>query len=88
VRPRETSILAYGSRSVDKYTCITAASIAVPQFDCNTVSRVGAVALYTVLWTVVVKYRKLPFSAPRRTKTPQPIKAKILTIHYVGGPTK
>jgi hypothetical protein len=32
-------------------------------------SRVGAVALYTVLWTVVVKYRKWPFSAPRRTKT-------------------
>jgi hypothetical protein len=31
-------------------------------------SRVGAVALYTVLWTVVVKYRKWPFSAPRRTK--------------------
>jgi hypothetical protein len=33
-------------------------------------SRVGAVALYTVLWTVVVKYRKWPFSAPHRTKTP------------------
>jgi hypothetical protein len=40
-------------------------------------SRVGAVALYTVLWTVVVKYRKWLFSAPRRTKTPQPIEAKI-----------
>ena len=33
-------------------------------------SRVGAVALYTVLWTVVVKYRKWRFSAPHRTKTP------------------
>ena len=33
-------------------------------------SRVGAVALYTVLWTVVAKYRKWPFSAPHRTKTP------------------
>jgi hypothetical protein len=32
-------------------------------------SRVGAVALYTVLWTVVVKYRKWRFSAPHRTKT-------------------
>jgi hypothetical protein len=33
-------------------------------------SRVGAVALYTVLWTVVAKYRKWRFSAPHRTKTP------------------
>jgi predicted phage-related endonuclease len=32
-------------------------------------SRVGAVALYTVLWTVVAKYRKWRFSAPHRTKT-------------------
>jgi hypothetical protein len=40
-------------------------------------SRVGAVALYTVLWTVVAKYRKWPFSAPHRTKTPQPINTKI-----------
>jgi hypothetical protein len=32
-------------------------------------SRVGAVALDTVLWTVVAKYRKLRFSAPHRTKT-------------------
>jgi hypothetical protein len=36
----------------------------------ETKSRVGAVALYTVLWTVVVKYRKWPFSALHRTKTP------------------
>jgi hypothetical protein len=33
-------------------------------------SHVRAVALYTVLWTVVAKYKKWPFSAPRRTKTP------------------
>jgi hypothetical protein len=32
-------------------------------------SRVGAVALYTVLWTVVAKYRKWRFSALHRTKT-------------------
>ena len=31
-------------------------------------SHVGAVALYTVLWAVVAKYRKWPISAPRRTK--------------------
>jgi len=37
---------------------------------CSKWSRVGAVALYTVLWTVVVKYRKWRFSAPHRTKTP------------------
>jgi hypothetical protein len=28
-----------------------------------------------LLWTVFAKYRKWPFSAPRRTKTPQPIKS-------------
>jgi hypothetical protein len=37
---------------------------------CPRKSRVGAVAHYTVLWTVVDKYRKWPFSAPRRTKSP------------------
>jgi Trypsin len=52
------------------------------------VSRVGAVALYTVLWTVVAKYRKWRFSAPRRTKTPWPINTKIWIIYYVGGTTK
>jgi hypothetical protein len=31
-------------------------------------SRVGAVALYTVLWTKVTKYMKWPFSATCRTK--------------------
>jgi hypothetical protein len=30
-----------------------------------------------VLWTVVVKYGKRPFSAPRRTKTTKPINAKL-----------
>jgi hypothetical protein len=35
----------------------------------NHLSRGGAVALYTVLWTVVAKYRKWPFSASHRTKT-------------------
>jgi hypothetical protein len=40
-------------------------------------SRVGAVELYTVLWTVVVKYMKWRFSALHRTKTPLPINTKI-----------
>jgi hypothetical protein len=39
-------------------------------------ARVGAVALYTVLWSVVAKYMKWPFSTPRRTKTAQPINVK------------
>jgi hypothetical protein len=38
------------------------------QFDLITFRRDRAP--YTVLWSVVVKYRKWPFSAPRRTKTP------------------
>jgi hypothetical protein len=37
---------------------------------------------------MVAKYKKLPFSAPRRTKTPEPTKAKICTIDNVGGTTK
>jgi hypothetical protein len=44
-------------------------SVELPTLE-NMASRVGAVALYTVLWTAVVKYRKWPFSAPHRTKTP------------------
>jgi hypothetical protein len=36
----------------------------------KTLPRVGAVALYTVLRTVVAKYMKWPFSAPQRIKTP------------------
>jgi hypothetical protein len=51
-------------------------------------SRVGAVALYTVLRAAVAKFRKWPFSAPCRTKTPEPIKVKICPIDYVGGTTK
>jgi hypothetical protein len=52
-------------------------------------SRVGTVALYALVLTVVVaKYRKWPFSPPRKTKTPQPIKAKICGADYVGGTTK
>jgi hypothetical protein len=39
-------------------------------FPVKVSARVGAVALYTVLWSVVAKYRKWPFSAPHRTKTP------------------
>jgi hypothetical protein len=45
-------------------------SVEVTMHTNNRISRVGAVALYTVLWTVVAKYRKWPFSAPHRTKTP------------------
>jgi hypothetical protein len=56
---------------LDKHTG-TATAAEVPDL-----SRVGAVALYTVLWTVVAKYRKWPFSAPHRTKTPQPINTKF-----------
>jgi hypothetical protein len=37
---------------------------------------------------MVAKYRKWPFSAPHRTKTPQPIRAKICTIDNVGKTTK
>jgi hypothetical protein len=48
---------------------ITLVNLFVFKATIGSVSRVGAVALYTVLWTVVVKYRKWPFSAPRRTKT-------------------
>jgi hypothetical protein len=45
-------------------------------------SRVGAVALYTVLWTVVAKYRKWPFSALHRTKTPYPINRAVKCRHF------
>jgi hypothetical protein len=51
-------------------------------------SRVGAVALYTVLWTVVAEYRKWRYSAPHRTKTPEPINTKAWAIDNVSGTTK
>jgi hypothetical protein len=46
-------------------------------------SRVGAVALYAVSRVMDAKYSKWPFSVPRRTKTPQPIKAKFCGTDYV-----
>ena len=46
-------------------------------------SRVRTVVLYTVLWTVLAKYRKRPFSTPHRSKTPQPIDTKFCTFDYV-----
>jgi hypothetical protein len=39
----------------------------IQENNSSEVSRVGEVALYTVLWSVVANYRKWPFSAPRRT---------------------
>jgi hypothetical protein len=43
-------------------------------------SRIGAVALYTALWSVVAKYRKWPFSAPPRTKTLYRSKQKFVQL--------
>ena len=63
--------------------------IVVSSFYCEWIwlhaclSRVRTVVLYTVLWTVLAKYRKRPFSTPHRSKTPQPIDTKICTFDYV-----
>jgi hypothetical protein len=46
-------------------------------------SRVGAVALYTVLWAELLKYWKWSFSASHRIKTLEPINTKIYKIDYV-----
>jgi hypothetical protein len=44
-----------------------------------TISRVGAVALYAVLWAVVAKCRTGPLSEPSL------IKAKMYRIDYISG---
>jgi hypothetical protein len=48
-------------------------------------SRGVAVALYTVLWTVVAKYRKWPFSAPHRTKLLNRSKQNFGQLNTSGG---
>jgi hypothetical protein len=47
------------------------------------ISRVGVIAHYTVLWVVLRKYRKWPFSASYRIKTLEPINTEIGVIDYV-----
>jgi hypothetical protein len=46
-------------------------------------SRVGAVAHYAVLWAVLCKYKKWPFSAPNRIKNLEPINTVIGSTDYV-----
>jgi hypothetical protein len=51
-------------------------------------SRASAVALSTVLWVVLRKYRNWPFSAAHRIKTLKPINTEISVIDYIIEVTK
>jgi hypothetical protein len=57
-----------GGNSINKLSACKAGHLS--SLEILATSRVGAVALYSVLWTVVAKYRKWPFLAPCRTKIP------------------
>ena len=51
-------------------------------------SRASAAALSTVLRTTTLSYGNMRFSGTCPAETPQPIKMKFCTIHYVGELTR